>query len=120
MSTAIYGMQNGYAEQLVQKIFGAYSEYAYLNSQGIHALKREGTLLTNVSSFDDNVLTFTGMPITLSFRTTLIKDNSLPNGAVKFSGKHPDYRLLFADNQLPSGRIERIALITENGQYIAI
>ena len=120
MSTAIYGMQNGYAEYLIQKIFDAYSANAYLNSHDIQALKKEGTLLTNVYSLEDNVITFRGMPITVSFQTALLKDNSLPNGTIRFLGKHPDYQLLFADNKLPSGRIERIALITENGQYLAI
>ena len=120
MSVAVYRMQNGYAEQLIQKIFDAYSAHAYLNIYDIQYLKREATSLTNVYSLEDNTITFRGMPITVSFKTALIKDNSLPNGTIRFSGKHPDYQLLFADNQLPTGRIERIALITENGEYIAI
>lgn len=112
--------QNGYAEELIQKIFDAYSVYAYINSQDALILKKESSLLTNVYSLEEDVITFRGLPITVSFKTTLLRDNSLPNGSIRFQEKHPDYQLLFCDNKLPSGRIEKIALITEHGEYIAI
>lgn len=112
--------QNGYAEELIQKIFDAYSVYAYINPHDALILKKESSLLTNVYSLEEDVITFRGLPITVSFKTTLLRDNSLPNGSIRFQEKHPDYKLLFCDNRLPSGRIEKIALITEQGEYIAI
>jgi hypothetical protein len=111
---------NGYAEALIQKIFDGYSAYAYLNFHDTLILKKESSLLTNVYSLEDNVITFRGLPVTISFKTTLLRDNNLPNGSIRFQEKHPDYKLLFCDNRLPSGRIEKIALITEQGEYIAI
>lgn len=111
---------NGYAEALIQKIFDGYSAYAYLNFHDTLVLKKESSLLTNVYSLEEDVITFRGLPVTISFKTTLLRDNNLSNGSIRFQEKHPDYKLLFCDNKLPSGRIEKIALITEQGEYIAI
>ena len=113
-------MSNGYAEELTQKLFNAYSIGAYLNTFDLQVIRQHNNALVNVSSLVNDVITFKGLPVTLSFTTILIVDNNLPIGSIRFEGRHPDYRLLFADNQLSSRRLERIAIISEAGQYLSI
>jgi hypothetical protein len=111
---------NGYGEQLGQKIFDAYCSRAYLNSYDIQVLKKVGNKVTNIHSLINNTITFRGQTVTISFKTELIQDDSLANGQIRFEGKHPDYTILFIDSKLPSNRLEKIALLTEDGQYLAI
>lgn len=111
---------NGYGEQLGKKIFDAYSSRAYLNIYDIQVLKKFGNRLTNIYSLVGNTITFRGQPVTLSFKTELIQDDNLPNGQIRFEGKHSDYTILFIDSKLDSNRLEKIALLTEDGQYLAL
>ena len=120
MYRSIYMSSNGYAEELVQKLFNAYSIGAYLNTFDLQVIRQHNSSLVNVSSLVDDIITFKGLPVTLSFTTKLKLDNNLPIGSIRFEAKHPDYRLLFADNRLPSNRLERIAILTEAGEYLAI
>lgn len=113
-------LTNGYGEQLAQKIFDAYSSRAYLNFYDIQVLRKLGTQLTNVHSLTNNTITFRGQTVTISFKTELIQDDKLDKGQIRFEGKYPDYTILFIDSKLPSNRLEKIALITEGGEYLAL
>lgn len=111
---------NGYGSELGQKIFDAYCSRAYLNSYDIQVLKKVGNAVNNIHSLIGNTITFRGQTVTISFKTELIQDDKLANGQIRFEGKHPDYTILFIDSKLPSNRLERIALLTEDGQYLAL
>lgn len=113
-------LSNGYAVALIQTIFDNYSSVVYINSYDILALKRFVPGLSYVDFISNNKLRFKGPTVTISFDVTLVEDNKQPNGSLRFEGKLPDYKLLFADSRLPSGRLEQIALITEEGEYLAI
>lgn len=113
-------LTNGYGEQLSQKIFDAYCSKAYLNSYDLQVLRKWQSRLTNIHSLINNTITFRGQTVTISFKTELIQDDKLANGQIRFEGKHPDYTILFIDSKLESNRLEKIALLTEDGQYLAL
>ena len=58
-------------------------------------------------------------PVSLSFTTQLIKEIR-PLGTVRFGGRLSSYKMLFIDLVLREVYLPSIALITENGLYLAV
>lgn len=109
---------NGYAEELIKKIYDAYSSRVYLSAYDKQALINVGNLLSYVSSFNSNLITFQP-PNGVRFTTEMIEEKRTP-GDLRFEGKHPIFNLLASSNRLPSKRLVTFALITEDGKFISI
>jgi len=113
-------LTNGYSNQLIQKIFDSYSAKVFLNPYDLLVLRKFVPTSPQARFIANNKLKLVGPTVTVSFITELIEDSTRANGSLRFEEKHPEYKLLFIDDKLPSNRIQLSGLLTEGGEYLAL
>ncbi len=114
---------NGYGGSLIDQIFNGYSSKTFIHPHDL--------MVITTQTWDSPVKveffqTYEGLfarlqtaPVSLSFTTQLIKEIR-PTGTLRFEGRLSSYKLLFTDLVLREVYLPSIALITENGFYIAV
>jgi hypothetical protein len=109
----------GYAQELRNEIEKAYSEITYLSKLDLFALKLTWTRMTG-TTLSENILSLQRdqnhpQSIGLVFNTTLIEDNTLQRGTIKF--KNPIQSVVYLSYKTES---EEGALLTTDGLIIAL
>ena len=114
---------NGYGSNLIDQIFNGYSSRTFIHLQDLMTIRTQvWDYPVKVDFFQTSEGLFARLQadqVSLSFTTQLIQENR-PIGTVRFEGRLNSYKILFVDKIIREVYIPVIALITENGFYIAV
>jgi hypothetical protein len=110
---------NGYAEELIKKIYEGYAFKAYLSAYSIQSIRNSNNTLSFVSSLQRNTIYFKPLR-NISFVTEMIEDSNIKDGDVRFENRYPILTVLTSQNKLDSNRLDVFTIITEQNEYLAI
>lgn len=113
---------NGYASTLIDRIYEGYSARTYINSHDLMAIRTQSwDYPIKVEFFRTSLGLFARLQtgsVSLSFTTQLIEENR-PSGTLRFEQKLSTYKIIFVDQTIRQSYLPSIALITEDGFYLA-
>ena len=114
---------NGYGSTLVDQIYKGYSSKTFINSHDLMAIRTKSwDFPVKVEFFRTSQGLFATLQtggVSLSFTTELIEE-SRPSGTLRFEQPLSTYKIFFVDQTVRQSYLPSIALITENGLYLAI
>jgi ferredoxin len=114
---------NGYGSNLIDQIFNGYSSKTFIHHQDLMTIRTQvWDYPVKVDFFQTSEGVFARLQadqISLSFTTQLIIENR-PIGTLRFEGRLNSYKILSVNKVIREVYIPVIALITENGLYIAV
>lgn len=114
---------NGYGSTLIDQIYNGYSSKTFINSHDLMAIRTQSwDFPIKVEFFRTSQGLFARLQtgsVSLSFTTQLIEENR-PSGTLRFEQPLSTYKILFVDQTIRQSYLPSIALITENGLYLAI
>lgn len=114
---------NGYASNIIDKIYNGYSAKTFINSHDLMAIRTQAwDYPVKVEFFQTSQGLFARLQtgsVSLSFTTQLIEEHRA-SGTVRFEQPLSTYKILFVDQTVRQSYLPSIALITENGLYIAV
>lgn len=114
---------NGYASGLIDQIYNGYSSKTFIHPHDLMAIRTQAwDYPVKVEFFQTSQGLFARLQtgsVSLSFTTQFIEENR-PIGTVRFEQPLSTYKILFVDQVVRQSYLPSIALITENGLYIAV
>jgi hypothetical protein len=113
-------LTNGYAGQLIDKIFESYAAKVFINSYDVLVLRRFVPDSGKAVFVNSSRLRLNSRGLVPSFEIDLMVDARQSQGSLRFEGQYEPPNLLASSNILPGNRLESFALIGENGDFLIL